>query len=205
MGIEGIKRRNRARNSVFVDLFGQPPTPDGFQYIPGFISEDAERSLAHTIATLDLKEFEFQGFKGKRRVVSFGWRYEFDGGGLTRAEPIPDFLRDVERSAEDFAGLPSDGLQQVLITEYSPGAAIGWHKDRPVFGTVVGISLLSACTFRFRRGKERGWDRFSIAVEPRSAYLLDGPSRTEWEHSIPSVEHLRYSLTFRSLKQAPRQ
>jgi alkylated DNA repair dioxygenase AlkB len=94
---------------------------------------------------------------------------------------------------------PSD-LQQVLLTEYRPGVQIGWHKDRSVFGEVVGISLLSACTFRLRRKLGGQWERASIIVEPRSAYLLAGPSRTEWEHSIPGVPELRYSITFRNFK-----
>ena len=85
------------------------------------------------------------------------------------------------------------------MTEYRPGAAIGWHKDRSVFGDVVGISLLAPCTFRFRRKKEAGWDRANLTVEPRSIYLLRGPSRSEWEHSIPAVDALRYSLTFRNV------
>jgi alkylated DNA repair dioxygenase AlkB len=89
-------------------------------------------------------------------------------------------------------------LEQVLITEYKPGAAIGWHKDRSVFGDVVGISPLSPCTFRRRRKTGRRWERRNLTAEPRSAYLLRGPSRTEWEHGIPAVDILRYSITFRN-------
>src|SRR6185437_1327114 len=100
-----------------------------------------------------------------------------------------------------FAGLASALLQHVLVTEYAPGAAIGWHKDKAVFGEVVGISLLSSCVFRLRRRAGRTWERASFTAEPRSAYLLEGPARTEWEHSIPAVDRLRYSITFRSLRQ----
>ena len=89
----------------------------------------------------------------------------------------------------------------MLLTQYPPGAAIGWHKDRSVFGQVVGISLLSACTFRFRQQAGQKWERCSLIVEPRSAYLLDGPARTTWEHSIPAVEALRFSVTFRNLRE----
>ena len=97
------------------------------------------------------REFEFHGFTGKRRVVSFGWRYDFNGGGLTKRRICPTFLLPVRARAEAFAEIAPGSFQQVLVTEYTPGAAIGWHKDRSVFGDVVGISLLSACTFRLRR------------------------------------------------------
>jgi alkylated DNA repair dioxygenase AlkB len=88
----------------------------------------------------------------------------------------------------------------VLVTEYVPGAAIGWHRDKAVFGDVVGVSLVSACVFRIRRTSGTAWERNSFRLEPRSAYLLRGPARTEWEHSIPAVDSLRYSVTFRTLR-----
>ena len=113
---------------------------------------------------------------------------------------MPEFLSRVRDAAAHFSGAPSAALQQVLVTEYASGAAIGWHKDRPVFGEVVGVSLLAPCTFRFRRKAGVGWERRSFVADPRSAYLLQGPSRTEWEHSIPAVENLRYSITFRTLR-----
>jgi hypothetical protein len=110
------------------------------------------------------------------------------------------FLLPLREKAAAFAGLAASELQHVLITEYGPGAAIGWHKDKAVFGEVVGISLLSSCTFRLRRKAGAGWERASLVAEPGSAYLLRGASRTEWEHSIPAVESLRYSITFRNLR-----
>jgi alkylated DNA repair dioxygenase AlkB len=110
----------------------------------------------------------------------------------------------VRAKASRFAGLEASDLQQVLVTEYRPGATIGWHKDRPVFGDVVGISLLTPCTFRFRRRVGETWERASIVAEPRSVYLLRGPSRGEWQHSIPAVDALRYSLTFRNVLQPDR-
>jgi alkylated DNA repair dioxygenase AlkB len=183
------------------DLFNSPPAlPDGFSYHPNLISENEEQTLAEHIAGLPLKEFEFQGFLGKRRIVSFGWRYDFNGGGLQKTDDMPAFLLSVREQSAQFAGMSPDRLQQVLVTEYKPGVQIGWHKDRSVFGEVVGISLLSPCTFRLRRKIGGKWDRASIEAEPRSAYLLSGPARTEWEHSIPGVEALRYSITFRNFK-----
>jgi alkylated DNA repair dioxygenase AlkB len=182
------------------DLFGGDPSlPTGFRYGANFLDAGEEQALLNQIGPLPFEEFQFHGFLGKRRVVSFGWRYDFNGGGLSRTDDMPAFLLAVRQKAAAFAGLAPSDLQQVLVTEYRPGAAIGWHKDRSVFGDVVGISLLAPCTFRFRRKKEAGWDRVNTKVEPRSIYLLRGPSRSEWEHSIPAVDALRYSLTFRNL------
>src|SRR5262245_28432614 len=134
-----------------------PALPEGFTYRPEFLSEIAERSLLERVRALPFREFEFHGFLGKRRIVSFGWRYDFNGGGLQKTDDMPDFLSTVREGAARFAALPTSELQQVLITEYLPGAAIGWHKDRSVFGEVVGISLRSACLFRLRRRSSASW------------------------------------------------
>jgi alkylated DNA repair dioxygenase AlkB len=149
-----------------------------------------------------VKPFEFRGFLGKRRVASFGWRYDFNGRGLERAGEIPPYLHDLRESAAALAGAPPEALEHVLVTEYQPGAAIGWHRDRAEFGDVVGVSLLSPCLFRLRRRSGAGWERAAFTAEPRSAYLLSGPARYEWEHSIPPVEALRWSVTFRRLRAA---
>src|SRR5205814_9520969 len=98
------------------------------------------------------------------------------------------------------SGFVLRSLEQALVTEYAPGAAIGWHKDRPVFGEVMGLSLASACTFRLRKAVGKKWARVSVQANPRSAYFFEGPARWEWEHSIPPVETLRYSVTFRNLR-----
>jgi alkylated DNA repair dioxygenase AlkB len=184
-----------------LQLFEQPgKLPEGFRYEPELISASEERTLILQIKLLPFKAFEFQGFRGKRRIVSFGWRYDFNGGGLQRTEDIPAFLLPLRERAATFARMSPVRLQQVLVTEYSPGAGIGWHKDRPVFGEVAGISLVSPCTFRLRRKLGDAWERVSLHAEPRSAYLLAGPARTAWEHSIPAVDQLRYSVTFRNFK-----
>ncbi len=173
--------------------------PDGFKYQVELISPDEEGDLVRQVETLPFKDFEFHGFLGKRRVVSFGWRYDFNDRELRRADDIPPFLLSLRDRAANFAGLDASGLRHVLLTEYGPGAAIGWHRDKAVFAEVVGVSLLAPCRFRFRRKRGTKWDRAGIALEPRSAYLLAGPARTEWEHSIPAVERLRYSITFRNV------
>jgi alkylated DNA repair dioxygenase AlkB len=188
-----------------LDLFGDDAFPEGFSYQADFLSGEEEDSLLEHIKVLPFREFEFHGFTGKRRTVSFGWRYDFNGGGLTKTEDIPRFLTGIRARAESFAAIAPGELQQVLITEYSPGAAIGWHKDRSVFGDVVGISLLSACNFRLRLKAGDRWQRRSLTAEPRSVYLLRGPARSEWEHSIPGVGSLRYSITFRNVVQKASQ
>jgi alkylated DNA repair dioxygenase AlkB len=173
--------------------------PEGMRYAAGVLSRDEEQALLKEIPALPFKEFEFHGFLGKRRVVSFGWRYDFNGGGLGKAGEIPEFLLPARERAARFAGLAPAALEHALITEYKPGAAIGWHKDRPAFDDVIGVSLLSPCSFRLRRKAGAKWERRSFTAEPRSAYLLRGASRTAWEHSIPPLATLRYSITFRSL------
>lgn len=184
------------------DLFGSGRAlPAGLKYRPGLLSGEEERALVERIEPLPFAAFQFHGHVGKRRVVSFGWRYDFAEARLHEAEGIPDFLLPVRDKAARFAGVDPDAFVHVLVTEYPAGAAIGWHKDKGVFGTVAGISLLSPCVFRLRRRQGAAWERASLLAEPGSAYLLEGPSRTEWEHSIPPVEGLRYSITFRSLKE----
>jgi len=187
-----------------LDIFGGAPRkalPEGFVYQSDLISPPEEQELLGHIRELPFKNFQFQGYEGNRRVVSFGWRYDFNERALFKADDIPEFLLWLREKAAAFAGLTPEALQQVLVTEYDAGAGIGWHRDKAVFGDVVGVSLLSACTFRLRRKVNEKWERASIIAEPRSVYLLRGPSRTEWEHSIPAVETLRYSVTFRNFRE----
>jgi alkylated DNA repair dioxygenase AlkB len=176
------------------------PPPEEFRYEADILAPDEERALVERIRALPLEEFQFHGFVGKRRVISYGWRYSYGDRTLDRTAEIPDFLLGVRRKAASFAGLEAADFAHALVTEYGPGTAIGWHRDKKVFGEVVGVSLLSSCVFRLRRRVGSTWERHSLAVEPRSAYLLRGPARTEWEHSIPAVPRLRYSITFRSLR-----
>ena len=175
--------------------------PKGFKYQRDVISPAEEERLFRHVESLPFKEFEFHGFLGKRRVVSFGWRYDFNDRALQKADDIPPFLLPLRARAAEFAGLGPGDLQHVLVTEYAPGAAIGWHRDKAVFTEVVGFSLRAPCRFRLRRKQGDRWERAAITAEPRSAYLLSGPARTEWEHSIPAVERLRYSITFRNVRE----
>jgi alkylated DNA repair dioxygenase AlkB len=180
---------------------GPPPgLPEGLAYRPDLVSAEEEAELVARLAALTFQPFQFHGFEGNRRVVSFGWRYDFNEGGLKRAEPFPDWLRLLAARAAAFAGLAPDAFAHALLTEYAPGAGIGWHRDRPQFEDVVGVSFLAPCRLRFRLRQETGWRRANVTVAPRSAYLLRGPARRAWEHSIPPLQALRYSITFRSFR-----
>jgi alkylated DNA repair dioxygenase AlkB len=185
------------------DFFGVEPTlPPGLRYEPALIGSAMAAEFEQHIAGLPFVEFQFHGFTGKRRVVSFGWKYDFAAARLMAAEPIPTWLLPLRERAARFAELDADALEQVLVTEYQPGAAIGWHKDKAVFDEVVGVSFGAPCTMRFRRALEGGrWERMNVGLQPGSAYLIAGEARSVWEHSIPPVEQLRYSVTFRSMRR----
>lgn len=174
--------------------------PEGFRYRSDFLTAAEEEALVARLSELPLREFEFHGYLARRRVLAFGWRYDFAGAALERADEIPDFLLPLRERAAVFAGLAPQRFGHALVTEYAPGAAIGWHKDKGVFDVVVGVSLLSSCVFRLRRRQGERWERRSLTLAPRSAYLLAGAVRSSWEHSIPAVPALRYSITLRSLR-----
>jgi len=174
---------------------------EGFTYRAELIGREEEAALVARVRELPFKEFEFHGFLGKRRVVSFGWRYDYSGSRLQKAEDIPEFLMPLRTSAAEFAGMEPDAFQHVLVTEYAAGAGIGWHRDKAVFGEVVGVSLLAPCVLRFRKKIDGKWDRVNVHAEPRSAYHLSGPARLVWQHSILRVDELRYSITFRNVRE----
>jgi alkylated DNA repair dioxygenase AlkB len=176
-------------------------SPEGFRYQEDLISAAEEARLVEHMAALPFREFQFHGYLGKRRVVYYGWRYDFTGQRVEQADAIPEFLLPLRDRAAAFVDLQPAALVHALVTEYTPGVAIGWHKDRPAFGDVIGISLLSPCVFRLRRKVGSRFERASFPLAPRSAYLLRGPVRNVWEHSIPGVEELRYSITFRTLSR----
>ena len=174
--------------------------PDGLLYRAALIDEREEAALAAAIAALPLEPFQFRGYEANRRVASFGWRYDFSRHVLEPAAPMPDFLLPLRAKVADLLGRRPDGFEQALVTEYAPGAGIGWHRDRPQFDVVAGVSLLSACPLRFRRREGGGYKRATLWPAPRSAYGLTGAARDLWEHAIAPVEALRYSVTFRSLR-----
>jgi alkylated DNA repair dioxygenase AlkB len=191
-----------AKRAVQRDLFGTA-MPDGFRHGEELLSPEEEQAYAAAFAELPFQSFEFHGYLGKRRIVSFGFRYDYSGRALRESAGIPALLLPLREKAAAFAGVPEAGLQQALVTEYAPGAGIGWHRDKPMFEDVIAISFLSPCTLRFRKRDGAGWQRASLAVQPRSAYLLRGAARREWEHSVPPVDALRYSVTFRNFVPQP--
>ncbi len=172
--------------------------PEGFGYRVDAFSEAEERAWLETLHGLPFKPFEFHGYLGKRRIVSFGWRYDYAGRRLRQSEPIPAFLLPLRERAASVAGLDARTLQQALVTEYDAGVTIGWHRDKPMFEDVVALSFQSPCRLRLRRRRGDGWQRWAMEIAPRSLYRLSGAARHEWEHSIPPVESKRYSVTFRT-------
>jgi alkylated DNA repair dioxygenase AlkB len=177
--------------------------PQGLRYQPDFISAVEEQGLIERIRALPLAPFQFGAFEGKRRVASFGWRYDYSQQKLEKAEDLPAWIEPFIARIEDFAEMPASSVRQVLCTEYDVGVSIGWHRDKPHFAEVLGLSLASACKFRFRRKTGEKWERFTLEAQPRSLYMMSDESRHNWEHSIPPVEMPRYSITFRTVAKKP--
>jgi alkylated DNA repair dioxygenase AlkB len=198
---EAMRRSSlKAAPPAEADLFGRVTAwPQGLRYELEFLSEEEEWLLIDAFSSLRLAPFQFGAFEGKRRVASFGSRFDFSDQRLHAAEPPPEFLQPFKARAEAFAGLAPDAVQHVLLTEYETGAGIGWHRDKVAFNMVIGISLGSACPLRFRRKEPSSWERFTLEAAPRSVYLLSGEARSLWEHSIPPVQTPRWSITLRTM------
>ena len=183
--------------------------PDGFIYHPDFISQKEEGELIREIQKTSLEPFKYYRFTGKRRTVSFGWQYEFGASDITPAPDVPVFLLPVRERAGKLFDIDPGSLVQTSIIEYSIGSPIGWHREIPHFGIVVGLSLGAACRMRFRKydrgraGNKNRDERLSIELEPRSVYLMSGASREIWQHSIPPVKELRYAIMMRTLRAVP--
>jgi len=187
------------------ELFATNPIlPSGFIYQPEFISVDEEQALLTEIRKLEFGKVEMHGVIARRRVAHFGVNYRYDSAGISPGAPIPDFLGPLRARVAEFAQREATEFAEILVTEYPPGAPIGWHRDAPAFGVIVGVSLLTACTMQFRRWpfkKPSSASRdkpLAQVLEPRSAYILGGESRTRWQHHIPPAKALRYSITFRT-------
>ena len=181
------------------------PVIAGLAYREDLISRDAEAALLDRLGAMDLSPFRFQGWVGNRKTRSYGWRYDFEDASFSPAGPMPDWLLPLQAEAASFAGVQADDFTHALIARYNPGAGIGWHKDRDVFDKVVGVSLNSPATLRFRQRAGGGFRRANLEVEPRSAYLLSGEARWEWEHRITPGDQLRFSITFRTLSDKGRR
>jgi alkylated DNA repair dioxygenase AlkB len=192
------------------DLFEVPAkVPDGLIYHSEFISEVEEQELIGEIQKVHLTPFKYYQFTGKRRTASFGWQYEFGASDITTAPEIPAFILPLRARAGTLFNMDPNSLVQTSFIEYSHGSPIGWHRDIPQFGVVVGISLGAACRMKFRkyrraRSKQLNRDEIlSIELQPRSIYLMSGAAREIWQHSIPPVKSLRYSIMMRTLRARP--
>ena len=176
--------------------------PQGFAYHPDWITTEEEQLLLRHMEELLFSEVRMHGLVAKRKVVHFGWNYGYDSWSISPTEPIPEWLTPFTMRAAGVLGVSAEAVQEVLVTRYAPGAGIGWHRDAPMFGpAVLGLSLAGSCRMRFQcmlAGERRTAE---AALSPRSSYLLSGDVRFGWQHSIPATKELRYSITFRTLKE----
>jgi DNA oxidative demethylase len=181
-----------------LDLFGTALLP-GLSTAPALITPDEEAALIAEIDDCALTPFRFQGWTGKRLTTSFGYHYDFETQQVALAPPIPGWLLPIRERMAAFVGIDLDRLIQALLIRYDPGAGIGWHRDRPIYEHVLGLSLGPPADMRFRRRRAGGgFDRASLPLEPRAAYHLAGEARHDWEHSIVEMEQPRWSIAFRS-------
>ena len=187
-----------------MSLLFDTPLIAGLRYQERLIDEAEEKALVAKLSELDLSPFRFHGWLGNRKTQTYGWRYDFDDASFTPTEPIPGWLEGVRSKGAAFAGLRPEDFVHVLLARYDPGAGIGWHRDRDVFEQVVGISLNTPATLRFRQRAAASFRRVNLEVAPRSAYLLSGEARHDWEHRIVPGESLRFSITFRTLSDKGR-
>jgi alkylated DNA repair protein (DNA oxidative demethylase) len=176
--------------------------PEGLTYRSEFISKDEETSLVANVEHLPFKEVRMHGVVARRMTIHFGYDYDYEGWKIAPADPPPDFLRPLLVRCAEAAQIPVESIEQVMVARYPPDAAIGWHRDAPMFGSpVIGVSLVSPCAMRFRRKQGDGWETHAQLLEPRSLYILDGAARTQWQHSIPKTKAIRYSITMRTVRR----
>jgi alkylated DNA repair dioxygenase AlkB len=187
-------------NTLFPDV---TRFPEGFSYFPGFLNKEEEGELMKEILKIDLHPMIFQGFEARRKTQSFGFDYSFDHRRLSKGKEIPEAFHFLMEKVAGLIAIAFNEFKELLITEYPPGAVINWHRDAPPFDLIAGVSLLTPCTFRLRPHDKTKQNRkaiISFTVEPRSLYMLHGPVRTDWQHSIAPVTETRYSITLRTLR-----
>lgn len=182
-----------------------PQPPPGFRLADDFLSEEEERALLSHLEARPFEQVKMRGMVAKRTVLHFGWRYGYESSRIERTDPIPPWLASLRDRAAAWAGIEAASLEQCLVNRYPPGAGIGWHRDAPTFGpAVVGVSLLAPCRFHLRLQTPEQVRVHRTVLPPRSAYVLEGEARTEWQHRVPPVANLRYSLTFRTVREPER-
>jgi alkylated DNA repair dioxygenase AlkB len=184
-------------------VLGNPQFPEGFLYFPEFLTVKEEEDLLEEIYKTELHTFTFQGYEAKRKVASFGLDYNFDNRAVALGKAIPAAFNPVITKVAVRLEMPSEQFAELLITQYPVGSVINWHRDAPPFDLIAGISLFSDCKFRLRPQDKKKQNRSSILSLPvhrRSLYVLKGPARTGWQHSISPVKEIRYSITLRTLR-----
>jgi alkylated DNA repair protein (DNA oxidative demethylase) len=174
--------------------------PQGLVYSPEVITPGEEDDLLAELEMLRFDPIVLHGRAARRTGRHYGLDYDYESRTPKRGEPVPDWLLPVRARAAELAGHDPEELEEILVQRYPPGATIGWHRDAPAFDTVVGISLGGWSRLRFQRGKRENRRVFEVQLEPRSGYVLSGEARRSWEHSIPATKELRYSITFRTLR-----
>jgi alkylated DNA repair protein (DNA oxidative demethylase) len=175
--------------------------PQGLVYRPELVSPDEEADLVRELERLRFDPIVLHGQAARRTARHYGLGYDYESRTPQPGEPIPDWLLPLRARAAELAGVEPDDLVEALAQRYPPGSTIGWHRDAPAFGTVVGVSLGGTARLRFQRGSGEQRRVWEVALEPRSGYVLAGPARTSWQHSIPPTQELRYSITFRTLRR----
>jgi DNA oxidative demethylase len=178
--------------------------PAGFLYYPDILSETEQSALLGHVRAIVFSPVEMRGQVARRRTAHFGWVYGYESWQITPGPPLPEFLLPLRDRVAKLIGVEPLALAEVLVTEYPAGAAIGWHRDAPQFDVVLGVSLLSECRMRFQRGRGAARETRAVRLEPRSAYVLSGEARQQWQHSIPPMRAPRYSITFRTLRAGER-
>ena len=174
--------------------------PDGLLLRPEVITRAEESAVLERFETLEWEPIVIRGQAARRTARHFGLGYDYESRTPRPGEPIPDWIEPPRRAAAQLAGVAPEALVEVLVQRYPVNSTIGWHRDAPAFGTVVGISLAAAARLRFQRGRREQRRIWEVQLEPRSGYVLAGPARWSWEHSIPPAKELRYSITFRTLR-----
>ena len=174
--------------------------PAGLTYCPELLAPGEERELLGVLEELRFDPIVMHGQPAKRTARHYGLDYDYEARTPIPGEPVPDWLLPLRARAAELAGHEPEELVEILVQRYPPGAPIGWHRDAPAFGTVIGISIGGASRLRFQRGKGEERRVWEVALEPRSGYVLAGEARRSWQHSIPPTKELRYSITFRTLR-----
>jgi alkylated DNA repair protein (DNA oxidative demethylase) len=182
------------------ELFTAEPVVPGLVLVEDAVGAADELELAARLDAAPLAPFQFGQWEGKRLTASYGSAYDFSRGRVAEAPEMPDWLSDLRDRLAPLVGRRAEDFVQALLIRYDPGAGIGWHRDRPQYGEVIGLSLGAPATLRLRRRTSGGFERRHVELPPRSLYRLAGEVRDGWEHSIAPMETTRRSITFRTMR-----